>query len=198
MYLPYCVFWVISRRLSFSADVSELTSLSIFIGVECRSDIQDWSEGYKYCKCLAQRWLEPIRFTLSKSWRPLVYTRFEKTAPVIQNGPCPSPPVSLSRPAFFTSSSLWLALVNFEPNISRIYTPQLQSWLSILGSAPIKMERLLSSEMSALKAQTPGDYPKKHNTVFNTRRNFKIKNMFDIKYIWASSRAPILNWSSSR
>ena len=32
--LPYCVFWVISTRLSFCADVSELNSSSIFIGVE--------------------------------------------------------------------------------------------------------------------------------------------------------------------
>ena len=39
----------------------------------------------------------------------------------------------------------------------------------------MKMERLVSSETSALKAQTRGDYPKKHNTAFNTRRKFELK-----------------------
>ena len=38
----------------------------------------------------------------------------------------------------------------------------------------MKMERIESSETSALKAQTPGDYPKKYNTAFNTRRRFEI------------------------
>ena len=41
-----------------------------------------------------------------------------------------------------------------------IYTPQLKSWVSPLRSTPMKMERIESSETSALKAQTPGDYPK--------------------------------------
>ena len=54
----------------------------------------------------------------------------------------------------------WLALVNFEPNISRIYTPQLQSWVSLLRSTPMKMERIESSETSAPKLQAPGDYTK--------------------------------------
>ena len=60
----------------------------------------------------------------------------------------------------FPSPSLWLAPVNFEPNISRVYTPQLQSWVLLLRWTPMKMERLVSSETSALKAQTPGDYTK--------------------------------------
>ena len=44
----------------------------------------------------------------------------------------------------------------------------------------MKMEGLESSETSALKAQTPGDYPKKHNASFNTRLKFEIntKNAF--------------------
>ena len=72
----------------------------------------------------------------------------------------------------------WLALVNFEPNISRIYTPQLKSWVSILRSKPMKMERIVSSETSALKAQTPGDYPKdtiRHSTtakVWNQEKRY--------------------------
>ena len=53
----------------------------------------------------------------------------------------------------------WLVLTNSEPNISRIYTPQIQSWVSVLRSTPMKMERIVSSETSALKAQTPEDYP---------------------------------------
>ena len=53
----------------------------------------------------------------------------------------------------------WLAPVNFESNIFLIYTPQLQSWVSLLRSTPMKMELLISSETSVLKAQTPGDYP---------------------------------------
>ena len=55
-----------------------------------------------------------------------------------------------------------------EPNVtenvgstfSGIYTPQLQYWVSLLRSTPMKVELPVSSEMSALKAQTPGDYPK--------------------------------------
>ena len=81
-------------------------------------------------------------------------------APDDQNGPCPPPSVSLPRPAPFPSLSLWLALVNFEQNISCIYTPQLLSWVSLLCSTPMKMEWLVSSKTWALKAQTPGDYPK--------------------------------------
>ena len=54
-----------------------------------------------------------------------------------------------------------MALVNFEPNVSHIYTPQLKSWASLLRSTPVKMERIGSSETSAIKAQTPGGYPKK-------------------------------------
>ena len=54
----------------------------------------------------------------------------------------------------------WFVLVNSEPNISRVYTPQLQSWVSLLHSTSMKMELLVSSETSALKAQTPGDYTK--------------------------------------
>ena len=38
----------------------------------------------------------------------------------------------------------------------------------------MKMERIESSETSALKAQTPGDYPKKHNTA-SGRYNFHVK-----------------------
>ena len=41
-------------------------------------------------------------------------------------------------------------------------------------STPMKMERIESSETSALKAETPGDYPK-NKTAFNTRRKFEIK-----------------------
>ena len=46
-----------------------------------------------------------------------------------------------------------------EPNISCIYTPQLKSCVSLLRSKPMKMEWIESSETSALKAQTPEDYP---------------------------------------
>ena len=102
----------------------------------------------------------------------------KKTAPDNQNGPCPPPPVSLPRPTPFPAPSLWWALVNFEPNISRIYTRQLKSWVSLLRSTPLKMERIESSETSTLNAQTPGDYQKKHNTAFNTRRKFEIKNPY--------------------
>ena len=88
--------------------------------------------------------------------RDFIYTALDRKVFVCemitdnQNGPCPPPPVSLPRPA----------LVNSEPNISRIYTPQLQSRVSLLRLTPMKMELLVSSETSALKAHTPGDYPK--------------------------------------
>ena len=55
-----------------------------------------------------------------------------------------------------------------------INTPQLQSWVSLLRSTPMKMERIVSSETSALKAQTPGDYPKdtiRGTSVLNCVRN---------------------------
>jgi hypothetical protein len=47
--------------------------------------------------------------------------------------------------------------------------------LSLLRSTPMKMELLVSPETSALKAQTPGDYPKRHNTTFNRREKFEIR-----------------------
>ena len=53
-----------------------------------------------------------------------------------------------------------LALTSFEPNISLIYTHQLQSSLSLVRSRPMKVEQIVSSETSALKVQTPGEYPK--------------------------------------
>ena len=58
--------------------------------------------------------------------------------------------------------------------------------LSLLRSTPMKMERLVSSETSALKAQTLGDYPKNHNTAFNTGRKFEIK----VENVWSSSSTP--------
>ena len=95
----------------------------------------------------------------------VIDTCSEKMAPDNQNGLCPPPPVSLSRPTPFPSPSLLLALVNFEPNISRIYTLQLKSWVSLLRSMFMKMEWIESSETSALKAYTLGDYPK--DTIWN-------------------------------
>ena len=90
-----------------------------------------------------------------------------KTAPDNQNGPCPPSPVSLLRPAPFPSPSLWLALVNFEPNISRIYTPQLKSWVSLLRSTPMKIEQLVSSESSdAGRLPKKTQYSIQHTTKF--------------------------------
>ena len=63
------------------------------------------------------------------------------------------------------------AVVNFEPNISHIYTSQLRSCVSILRSALMKMERIGSPETSALKALTPGDYPK--NAIRQMIPNFR-------------------------
>ena len=60
-----------------------------------------------------------------------------------------------------------LALVNFQPTFFGIYSPKLQSWVSLLRSKPKKMELPVSSETSALKAQIPGDDPKdtrRHST----------------------------------
>ena len=74
-------------------------------------------------------------------------------------GPCPHHLFLYKDPAL-SHPPLWLALDNFEPNISRIYTPQLQSCLSLLHDTPMKMERIVSSKKSALQAQTLGDYPK--------------------------------------
>ena len=48
---------------AFSADVSELTIPSIFIGVKRRSD-RIGVEGYKYRICLAQSWLEPFSYPI--------------------------------------------------------------------------------------------------------------------------------------
>ena len=49
--------------------------------------------------------------------------------------------------------------------VERISDTQDLSWgVSLLRCTPMKMERIESSETSALKVQTPGDYSKKHNT----------------------------------
>ena len=63
----------------------------------------------------------------------------------------------------FQSTYHGLALVKFEPNISCIYTPQFKSWVSLLRSTRMKIERIESSETSAIKPPTPGDYPE--NTI---------------------------------
>ena len=74
------------------------------------------------------------------------------------------------------SKKLHSWLVNFEPNISRIYTPQLKSWVSLLHSMPMKMERIESSKTSALKAQMPGDYPK--NTIRHSTHGESLKSRY--------------------
>ena len=100
-----------------------------------------------------------------------------------------------------------------EPNISRIYTPQLKSWVSLLRSTPMKMEQIESSETSAPKAQTPGDYPKdtiRHSTQgesFKSRyvRVAAIRPIFqrvittraNISHIWTSwctAFYPLISW----
>ena len=57
---------------------------------------------------------------------------------------------------------------------------------SLLRSAPMKMERLVSSKTSALKVQMPGDYPKKHNTA----KRFKSSCMAtpDRRPVWVQER----------
>ena len=134
-----------------------------------------WIEGYKYGKCLVQSWLEPVR------GRGMGKER--KTTPDNQNGPCLPPPVSLPTPVPLPSLSLWLALVKYEPNISRIYTSQLNSWVSLLRSTRMKIERIESSETSAIKPPTPGDYPE------NTIRQIWICYTTDVEshLFWQSS-----------
>ena len=97
--------------------------------------------------------------------------------------PLPSTTCFSPRPAPFPS--LWLALVNFEPNISRIYTPQLQSWASLLRCTPMKMERLVSSETSALKGQTPGDYPK--DTIRHSTHGGSLKSRLNVNDVFKIS-----------
>ena len=79
-----------------------------------------------------------------------------------------------------------LPLVNFEPNISRIYTPQLKSWVSLLRSTPMKMERIERSETSALKAQTPGDYPK--DTIRHSTHGESLKSRLTLYELWPAEQ----------
>ena len=48
------------------------------------------------------------------------------------------------------------------------------SWVSLLRSTPMKMEQIVSSETSALKAQTPGDYPE--NTIRHSTHGESLKS----------------------
>ena len=127
----------------------------------------------------------------------LVYSHWhllQETAPDNQSGPCSPSPVSLPRPSPFPSPSLWLALVNFEPNISRINAPQLKSLVSLLCCTPMKMERIVSSETSALKAHAERFTQK--NTI---RRKFeiKIKSMsVSRKLSLLDNRVCVANWAT--
>ena len=76
---------------------------------------------------------------------------------------------------------LWLALVNFEPNIYRIYTPQLQSCVSLPRTKSMKMELLVSSETSAIKARTPGDYSK---DIIRQKQFVTSQNLFSFRRIY--------------
>ena len=60
---------------------------------------------------------------------------------------------------------------------SELLAPTFPKFISVPSSKPMKMERIESSETSALKAQKPGDRPppQKRNTIFITRRKFEIK-----------------------
>ena len=81
---------------------------------------------------------------------------------------------------FISCSWLMLCSATAEPSISRIYTPQLQSCVSLLRSTRMKTERIGSSETSALKAQTPGDYQK--NTIRHSAQGEILKSSF----LWLS------------
>ena len=123
-----------------------------------------------------------------------------------ENGPCTPPPVSLPIPARFQPPSLWLALVNFEPNISLIYTPKLKSWVSLLRCTPTKMERIARSETSALIAQTPGDCPKDiiqlllclHRTVHNWLYRYSSLMPWNVYFIIHTVSFPLIIWHYKR
>ena len=65
---------------------------------------------------------------------------------------------------FWLSGAIFLGA-----GVHDIYTPQLQSWVSLLRSTPMKMERIESSETSALKLRGLKIAPPQKNTAFNTR-----------------------------
>ena len=67
-------------------------------------------------------------------------------------------------------------LLAVPSSFSRICTLQLKSWVSLLCSTPMKMERIESSETSALKVQTPGDYPKA--TIWHSTHGESLKYNF--------------------
>ena len=84
-------------------------------------------------------------------------------------------PFSLSRCKWLVSDGFLHSLSMCKRGFHDLLKVRPSSWVSLIRSTPTKTTRLVSVETSALKAQTPGDHPKNHNTAFNTRRKFEIK-----------------------
>ena len=120
-------------------------------------------------------------FLILLSWRNSHLYLLRKPVPWQPKRPLPSTTCFSTKTRPFPIP--WLAPVNFQPNISRMYTPQLQSWVSLIRSTPMKMERLVSSETSALKTETPGDYPK--NTIWQSRQSESLKSR--LTYVFVSN-----------
>ena len=128
-------------------------------------------------------------FNLSKSWKPLLQKLKERRQPSNKNQESLMhryyihPPPSHGLP--IRSNLTWahfllVATSNFPSNPTYptgVYTLHIMS-LTFFIHLPMKMEPIRSSETSAIKTQTPGNYPKKEHITIETQR--KLENNIGI------------------
>ena len=141
-------FGLIPRRLSSNSRRFGTSIGSIFMGRSMKYD-QGWGV------CCISTW-KPLQHKLKKSKQPpstLQRTHRTYIPPTAPPLPVVTPPTPSGH-----SPSHWLLPFPTTP-LSGINTPHTPSPV-ILHPLPMKMEPIEGSETSAIRTQTPGNYPK--------------------------------------